>query len=411
MKPLTIAIGASLALNAAIPWFIVGRSESKDGAVGVTSGHHVAAQAGKKALNLAVAKPARNTSHEAQRDRLLELGFPPDVVRAVIRATIEEPRMARQRKFYADAAAKPWWQRSADGQDLTREQQREVNQLIKAEREEISRVLGVEATVSEGDLERFGFLGTDKAIRLASLERDYSELRQEAFDSGAPTQQRALLDEEYKRDVAALLTPEEKARFDERESSTARNLGYRFEYFPGTEAEYKAFFGLQKAFDDAFPASTLRDSDKAKLRGPAQQELNKNIKSALGPDRYDAFLAAQRPEYRALVDLQRRFDVPQQAFDQISRLQIEITRTGAQIAADESMERDSKKRALADLANRARNEVNSALGPALGGKYLAATSSSWVDLLSAGKVYGAQPTGGTFTSEVAPERPPPKPAK
>jgi hypothetical protein len=208
---------------------------------------------------LSSAPPAE--AYSIWRDRLIAIGIPSDVVRDVIRACLEEPRLARQRGFYAEASRRPWWQGGLGAQDLTSARQKELGALRQAEREEILRVLGPAGLATDADLERYSYLAPDKAAQLAALESEYNQARRAAnAATSAADPNRAerlrVLSEERDRNLAALLTADERAAFADRESTSAISLSYRLEYFTATDAEYQTLMGIQKEFDAGFHRRT-----------------------------------------------------------------------------------------------------------------------------------------------------------
>lgn len=408
MKGTPIFIVASLALNLALGWKLFGGRVTPhlESSRGITSAAASASSATARPAPADAKAAAFPTTPAEQRDRLLALGFPPEVVRAAIRAMLEEPRLARQREFNAQAAKQPWWRGGIVTQNITREQQKELNALRKTEREEIARVLGPEGALQQGDTDRYGFLEPAKAARLAGLDRDYNDARREAGGDGTGpevAERQRKLKEDYDREVAALLTPEERTALAQRDSSAAQSLRYRFDFFPGTTQEYETLFGLQKAFDDKFAPGMPRSPEARAEWGAAMQQLGQDIEAALGPERFNAYLLAQRPEYRALVNLQERFSVPAAAFDQVARLQGEILATNLKLRGSES-DAAEKLATIRSLADRARTEVRAALGPELGEKFLAATKGMWLGLLDQGNLYGAQATGGTWVGPAVPPK-------
>jgi hypothetical protein len=184
MRPFIWLLAASLAANLVLGWKLAQGYSSSSAALPVAPATVAIRSAGvavggsKSSISGKVAA----FSPTEVLDRLLALGLPRDVVRAVVRAAIEEPRLAREREFHAKAAALPWWRGGLASQDFTREQQHELNALRKAEHEELARVLGPEGSVPVADLERYDFLGAEKAAKLATLERDYADLRREAAE-------------------------------------------------------------------------------------------------------------------------------------------------------------------------------------------------------------------------------------
>ena len=418
MKFIPLLLALSLAANAALVW-LLGRA-APEPAVAVSSASASATTAAAtpsgrgraEAAKMAAVAKTGNLTPVALRDRLTALGFPEDVIRSVVRAVIEEPRLARARELYAAEARQAWWRGPVNS---TPEQARELRGLSRAEREEILRVLGPLGCVYDEHLERYSFLPAEKAARLAVLQRDYAEMRRDLADSAAAgnadaRERQKLLAAEYERDLAALLSPGERAQFDDRESTAARNLGYRFEYFNATEAEYRAVFALQKAYDEKFSGAAGTSDEAMRPRIEANRRLNDDIAAALGPDRLAAYLQSQRSEYRALVDLQKRYDLPQTTFEQVARLQAEISAENVRIANDAALNDAQKRAALIALAGKATTGVRAALSPALADTFIAGTRTSWIDILARGVSYYTPVIGGSGTRSFAEPPPPAAPA-
>jgi hypothetical protein len=406
MKLIVPLLSFSLALNAILAWLLM-RAPTRP-----TSLASAAASAEPKAKPGAVSDSSSsslikpNPSLETCRNRLLAAGFPVEVVRDVIRSVIEEPRLARQREFYAAAAKLPWWQGGLAAQDVTAAQLRELTELRRTERAEVLRVLGPDAYVTEAERERYAFLGDEKAARIANIERDFSDAKRDTPRLGrSPEEQKELtrqFTDQHERDLAALLTPEERATLTDRDSISSRMLAGFFDYFPVNETEYRAALAAEKAFyaNQTSGGAPLRSNPERDFDG-----LTAGMKAAFGEDRYPEFLNSQRSEYRALVELQRRYNLPAAAVADIARLQVDTTAAAQRIADDAALDLAQKKAALANLAAQGRTTVRTLLGSELGDTYLAATGKNWVDLLDQGRVYSSSATGGSSVRTLAPERP------
>ena len=408
MKRRTVALAASLLLNAVALW-LIDREQPAASAIHTTTGNARAAQTIERTTgsSFQLVTPSEEKDYAVYREQLLAAGVPVEMVRAAIRASLEEPRLARQREFYAAAAKQPWWQGGLVTQDITPAQQRELRELQAAERAEVRRILGPAAYVTDGERERFAFLPPDKAERLAMLDRDYDEMVRRP-PGGAPdsAERQQLLKKEYERDRAALLTSEEMALLAERESSAARSFGLRLEFFPATEAEYRALLQQQKVYDDRFNGSGSGTLEERQLRAEEMRKVNASIRETLGPERYARFLLSQRSEYGALVELQKRFAVPQNTFEEVARVQGEAMAEGNRIFDNAALDSEQKRAALKEVASKARNGVRSALGDDLGQTFLAATGGFWVDLLDRGTAYSMGPGGGASSRTLAPAPPP-----
>ena len=429
MKNSPLLLLVSLAADVVLAWFVV-RDRTSPAAISFASrvSTSVALEKNPPASLRNPGATASADARAAQRDRLSALGFSEEAVRAAIRAGLEAPRLARQRVYLAQAAnATPWWQGGIVAQNFTREQVRELRGLRRAEHDELVRLFGPTGAVTAAEAEAFAFLPLEKASRLAALEHDYAALRREATEGGpgnlAPadaTERIKLLGEERDRDVAALLSPEERTELELRQSVTGRNLASRFEYFDSTDAETRAIYALQKAWDDQYRPtgfSSLASQDRA-ARDEATKKLDADIRAALGTEPFaDWQRSSGRLDFRALVDLQRRFNLPQGTFDTVVQIPTQLSAASLRVVDNPVLSVAEKKVALIKLAADTRAQVRTVLGADLGDAYLAASGRMWVDHLDRGMAYEQTP-GGTSVRGIqdlpnpfAPTtvRPPPKP--
>jgi hypothetical protein len=400
MKATTLLLCASLAANAALGGWWLWRPKAAPvvaappGATAPTPAPTLA-KADAAAVGATNSRPA---DAAALRDRLRVLGFPEAMVRAAVRATLEAPRLARERAFRAPGAAEPWWRPMTV---FTAAQTRELRELRKAERAEIVRVLGPGADAAAEEVERYAYLPDDKAARLAALERDYRELRRElASGPGAPAsraetlEREKLLKAEHARDLAALLSPEEREQVEMRTSSAAFGIGIYAGNFPGTAEEFGKIYRLasdyetQRAVIDAGPMDT-----RARAGIDLSQKYQKDLEEALGADRYREWQRAHQVDQTALGELQRRFSVPPATIAAVKAVLQAVSEEGMVIARDQSRRREDKPAALLELANSGRARIRAVLGPDLGDAYNEASARGWLDYLERGSVPFLQSNG------------------
>jgi len=204
-----------------------------------------------------------------------------------------------------------------------------------------------------------------------------------------------LLDAEHTRDLAALLSPEERFEVELRQSETGRNLSSRFEYFDATEAETRAIYALQKAWDEQFRPSTLAEMGRDQAaRGEATKKLNEDLRKALGPDRFADWQRGIRLDHRGLIDLQRRFNLPEPTLAEAARIPVSLSVSANRLIDNVVLDAGEKKAELAKLASEARAQIRTLFGPEIGDAYLRASGQMWVDILDRGAAYTFNP-GGT----------------
>lgn len=403
-------IALSLAANALLAWLLLHHSSASPPSAASATTHPVSPPPSSPTAAAVSARPATDP-HAALRDRLVALGLPADAVRAALRAVIEAPRRARDRELRAATPPLPWWQ-GLHGYRVTPQQEDELRLLRTAEREEMSRLFGRADALTAAELEPYLFLPSDRAALLAAVERDYADLRFQLGqavpgDPAAAAERRRVLEEEHGRDLAALLSPEERTALDLRTSATAYKVATRLAYFDGTDAEFRSVYDLQKTFDEKFPpAGVTVVLTGAEPRTIAEEKLHDDLRAALGAERYAAWQLAQREDYRTLVDLQRRFDLPSATVATLMQLPVETSAAANRIAADSTLTPEQKTDALKTLGRELRTQVRTTLGPILGDAYLASGGSYWLSTLDRGGSFSFSPTGDVSSRSMT-NRPPP----
>jgi hypothetical protein len=230
------------------------------------------------------------------------------------------------------------------------------------------------------------------------------------FTLPSDTEKIRFLQEEQRRDLAAILTPAELADYELRMSKTANQLRWKMTRFDGTEEEYRKVFNLQKAFDDtqqtdAYGNPVNQGPDDWKKRQEAEKILNAQIKEALGADRYAEYARSQNHEYNQLQAAAKRLALPPETAATVFNLRTDVAAQSKAIADNENLAPDQKKQALADLAAKTRAQVVSSLGEEAAGVYMKG-SMNWLNSVEKGQ-FVTFSEDGQFTGS----RPIPAPKK
>ncbi len=392
-------LALSLAANVLLGWLVFPRTPQSTRITPPLAAHSPSSESAHTIAQATSAQAIASASPATLRDRLLALGFPADAVRAVVRAVIEAPRRTRDRELRAATPPLPWWQ-GVHGYRVTPEQEAELRSLRTAEREEMTRLFGPAGALTAAELEPYLFLPAERAAQLATLERDYADLRTQLGqalpgDPAAAAERRRVLEAEHDRDLAALLTPEERTALELRTSATAQKLATRLAYFDGTATEFRTVYDLQKTFDEKFPATGMVVVFTGnEPRTLAEAQLHADLRTALGPNRYAAWQLAQREDFRALSDLQRRFSLPPAAVAAMTQLPVETSAAAGRIADDATLTPTQKIAALKTLGQDLRAQIRTTLGPTLGDAYLGSGGANWLSTLDRGGSFSFSPTGG-----------------
>jgi hypothetical protein len=249
--------------------------------------------------------------------RLRASGFPPSLIRAILAAQLDEQFAARRKALRSAEANLPFWKSQTRDPKL-------MTALVQLDREQqklLRQLLGADAETDDPrsrlyQNRSFDFLPADKAATLGSLLRDYDERRSDLYASGfSSNTDRAkfdALEKEQHDALARVLTPAELAEYDLRNSSTANSLRTNLSAFNPSEAEFRALYPLQAAFDERWgnDFGLTLSADERRQRDDAQKLLTGQIKAAFGPERAAEYVRATDGNYQLTSRLAERLDLP-----------------------------------------------------------------------------------------------------
>ena len=426
MKPLPLLLVASLVANAAFVTTQVIRTSSpstESGAPTTVSASKSTSSAGKQnasgdtRADIVTALKADNP--EALRDLLRDAGIPDETVRSMVGSVIWNRYRDRMKALQPKPdATKPWWKNDQNWYgNMTREQRAEQRRIQREANDESIRVLGKPKDGNYWGWQdtRLSFLPEEKRKDFQEIEQDYQDLINEVqqemqgFTLPSDTEKIRFLQEEKKRDLAAILTPAELADYELRMSNTAQQLRWKMTRFDGTEEEYRKVFALQQAFDasqqtDAYGNPINQSPDDWKKRQEAEKQLGAQIKEALGADRYAEYVRSQNHEYQQLASATKRLALPPQTATQVFNLRYEIAEESKRIADNTNLSSDQKKQALAEIAKKTREQVRTSLGAEASEVYLK-SGMSWLNTVEQGQVITFSETGNYNGSRSLPREP------
>jgi hypothetical protein len=386
MKPLPLVIAASVAANVALLAFVLNPAAPAHAAAGTAAAQAAAVTAAQRAAARAKAAPALDPqlwTHLAADDlpaliaSLRAAGFPDSVIRAIAAAHLREAYLAKSREFNPAKGDTPFWKRPPTPDAKTRATLRD---LARAQTEQLNHLFGgpdPEASLARSffDHQQFAGLPGDKTDQLSRVKHDYDDMRDEVYQNmsgggGAITMlpedraKLALLDKEQRADFAQILTPQELADYNLRSSNTAMQLRYNLSAFEPTEAEFRAVFKLQEAFDEKNgqmgPGKT---QEQMRLRMEEQKKVNEQIKTALGSERGADYERAIDYTYRQAALIAERLDLPKTAAVDVWNVQKDVEKRTAALFTDPStVAPEARTAQRAALMQEANAKVVAALG-------------------------------------------------
>ncbi len=438
MKALPLILAGSLLANAALVTTLAMLSRDKNDSLPSRSGTAKQTQGsiGNRSsdINGRDLVAALNTDDPAAlRDILRASGFSDDMVRSLVQMRIWKRYEARYKALQPKPdPGKPWWKddfrQNGWYGNMSKAQREEMRQIQKDQRAEMERVLGPDKNNNGwGGWQdpRMSFLSAEKRQQLQQVQQDYqdlmSDVQQDMQGFTLPSDREKLryLQDEQKRDIEALMTPEERKAYDLRMSSTAQQLRWQMTRFDATEEEYLKIFPLQKTFDEKYSTNDPyggyieRDQSFWKERQEADRQLKEQMKSVIGEQRYNDYLRSQENDYQQLQAATRRLELPADTPSKVYALRDDVAAGAKQIAENANLSDEQKKASFAALAANTRAQVASALGAEAAEAYFKNNGMRWLNEIEKGNVVSFDPTnpGNWNTTQAIKPKPKPKPAK
>lgn len=365
---LTLVLALSLALNAVgAVLFLLGRNSPAPATAPVQA--VAPARTPAPTLSPEVWPALETTELPTLIDRLKASGFPPDMVRAVVAAQINELFAARRRALLSTAANRPYWKDGAPDhqtimaqRELAREQQKLMRDLFgeTAEGDDPMRSLYPNRSLE--------FLPADKAGEVRRIIRDFEERRLDLFSSGVLMDREKInaLEKEQQAMIGQVLSADELKEYNVRNSSTANNLREQLAGFNPTEEEFRAIFALRYAFDERFGTSfsiTMSPAEQ-RARMEAEKVLTEQIKASLSAPRAAEYDRGTDFNYRRTSQLVNRLELPAETAANLWNVQKEFERRRNDLYRSSSGPADSRNQQLAEMQQEAVARITPLLGSA-----------------------------------------------
>lgn len=304
--------------------------------------------------------------------RLRSAGFPPDVIRAIAKAQLDEKYRARRSELVAQDGPRPYWSRRYQGFDpktyaaltsISREETKELNALLGPD-EGVNPFLGV-AVRPEGT----AGLSREKYDRIQAINADFSDMMGGVFGGAngfmLPEDQEKMdyLRKEQQSEIAAELSPDEFFEYQLRTSNSAGQLRWKLSAFNATEDEFRELFKVQQDFDSQYGSTDgLLTPDQIKEREAHQPDLLAKVQDTLGPDRAADYKVKTDQSYIDTNRLVERLELPAATTQQVVSVQNDITKRADAIRKDPTLSAADRSAQLSALADEATGEITAVMG-------------------------------------------------
>ncbi len=340
--------------------------------------------------------------------RLRGAGFPAAVIREIVRQQVSARYNARLAALMTPDPNLPFWKVSPYGPNDSKRQE-EINQLDR-ERAKVVRDLLSDESLATGDVSaaqrrQFGNLSRAKIDAVQRIEDDYNDMfsavrtAMNGITLPEDREKIALLNREKQADLASVLTPEELADYNVRSSPITNMLRNQLGLFDASESEFRAIFQMQQALNDKFPPSIgggIANIGDYQQRQAVQQELEAQLKTALGDERYAEYSRDMNRDFQQLTRLTQRDNLPPETAVQAYNIRDQVAQASNRIYDDPALSADQKRAALQTLAQDTRAQLLSRLGPTSGPAYVK-IADNWLNNVERGSAVTFTTSGGTST--------------
>lgn len=259
--------------------------------------------------------------------------------------------------------------------------QAQLRELDQEQRALIRELLGVDFQTemarywNDDDYQQrmYEFLPVEKREKLTGLHAKYDEMEQELYARtkgwmlDEDQEQLRKLQKQKEEELAQVLTPEELEEYELRNSGTANNIRAQLNGFDPTEEEFRKIFRFQQVFDRDFEqAFDSTDEAQMEVKTRAQQEaqeaLSEELKSVLGESRFAEYHRAQDEDYKTLVQMADRFDMPREVAGQVYEMKQAAETQRRKIESDPNLTDEQRQRALSGIAQETQKSLEGTLG-------------------------------------------------
>lgn len=329
--------------------------------------------------------------------QMRKAGLSEKFVRRVIEAQIRESFKARREALAPRQLPKNWWQVS-EKRVLSFKTQMALHDLDKEETRMAEQILGPDP---DGPARRLP-VDPEKQSAAQAILDDYKAMRNAlsgAYLTATENAQLSMLDEERRKDLSAILSPEELRRLEIAKSDTTAQLNFDvLAAVKVNEAEFLALHAVRKEFDDRIKKYNASAGDFETLLA-IQNETASRYTEILGQERYQAFRMNNDFENQALKQAASRLGVPEKAVQEVMETRDTLLKQGLELRDNDTLSDQEKVVRLKGLAQAAETQILTKLGPELGQSYL--NEMKVTESMKKGNVVEAMPFGGWSTMPVS----------
>ena len=317
-------------------------------------------------------------------ENLRRIGCPEETIRDLVKQDLEKLYDQRKADILSKAPARKEYWKTGNPSALSQPSSATRSQLAQMDREknevlgDLFGAQGVAAINRPSPLARarsqaksgyaMDFIPEETKVELNTLEQEFGsqllkKMAQGASDAQDMAEIRQLREERDSR-ISTMLTPDQKMEYDLRKSPTAANMRLQMDGFEPSEDEFRDIFAARQSFDDEYgvvPGASISPAD-AEIRQFAEQEMNEQIHSSLGDDRFQDYLRQTDYDYKSINKITERQGLGENISAQVYQMKGGAEELASEIRMNTGLTLEERQMQLGQIRNETSRSIESMLG-------------------------------------------------
>lgn len=309
---------------------------------------------------------------------LRSVDCPEETIRDIITAEVNKIYAKRIRAVrQASQSEHPYWETTRNPWNPKKyyEQQKQIHAIEKEKSALLIELLGVDPNEELKETQyvdywerSYQFLPEEKRDAVAEIQMKYQQQEQDIYGGGGmiDDEDQKKIRELYKQrltELATILTPDELSEYDIRASHVASQLRYDLESFNPSEDEFRKIYAIRNArHEDLAGYYDQEDKVARDRREKAMKETDEQIKALLGEERFALYKRSPDWNYRQLVRIAERQELPRENVDKVYDMKKEVEDSAAKIRSNSELTQAQKTEALKNLRADTEKGITDSLG-------------------------------------------------
>ena len=325
-------------------------------------------------------------------DNLRRIGCPEETIRDIILADVNKLYKTKRREAF-NKKKYEYWKSNAMSRMVYKEHI-EATQELNAERDELLKQLGIESSLESeisqilNPLEQIlGFLPEQKQLavlkEMQSIKTRVAELSEDG-ELDMVTMQQAGKD--MRKSIKGMLSEEEYTNYLLRTSPTAKQMRRQIAGFDPTEDEFLSVFKLNHTFSESYDAeygvTPDENAEHRDQRKADREQLNEQIRQALGDERYADYERAQDYKFQEIHSSMKKADLGTGEAIQVYDMQKVAQDAALQLRENQTLNEAERRERLLQIRNETESAIQQVVGTEGWEKYNRPSNTHWLQRIA-----------------------------